>query len=644
METKQINIEINANAEQAENSVKNLRTQLREMRNALANLDEGSAEFANLTRQAGALQDRIGDINQRIRTFASDTRRLDVAVEGVQAVTGAFGVATAATALLGTENKNLEKVLMQTQAAMTLVTSVQAVANTLNRDSALMTTLNTQATKAATFAQATYATVVGTSTGAMKLFKLALAGTGIGLIVIALGALVTNFDKVKDAVLKVFPVLESVGKIIGGLVDGVTDFLGITSDATREADKAIEIAKANLAKNAQYLKENGDQISEYQKKRIEATNAYNQAIVDGEKNLGALQARARREIQAANDAEQAEKDKKQQEINEKAAAKRKEQADKIKAENDKHKADEAAFLENLKAENLKATQDQFQQLETKYKAEQELYKTNKAILKELDVQYVRDKKAIEGEQRKVFEESRTKYEDEEKQKKEDEINAQSEKLLADAEKDNTDFEARLQLIEQREAMINQLTFASQAEKTKFEQENTDARNAIAEQEAQFKENKLNAYKQSLLTAASLLGESTAAGKTAAIAATTIDTIQSGVSAFKGMVAAVPGPVGLGLGAVAAAGALASGYASVKKILAVKTPSGGSGGGAPSVGGFSAPSIPQAPKFNVVGSSGVNQLADVINKKDQQPIKTYVVSHEITKTQESDKNITKNASL
>lgn len=143
METKQINIEINANAEQAENSVKNLRTQLREMRKALANLDEGSAEFANLTRQAGALQDRIGDINQRIRTFASDTRRLDVAVEGVQAVTGAFGVATAATALLGTENKNLEKVLMQTQAAMTLVTSVQAVANTLNRDSALMTTLNT---------------------------------------------------------------------------------------------------------------------------------------------------------------------------------------------------------------------------------------------------------------------------------------------------------------------------------------------------------------------------------------------------------------------------------------------------------------------------------------------------------------------
>jgi hypothetical protein len=136
----------------------------------------------------------------------------------------------------------------------------------------------------------------------------------------------------------------------------------------------------------------------------------------------------------------------------------------------------------------------------------------------------------------------------------------------------------------------------------------------------------------LKTAATLLGESTAAGKAAAIAATTIDTIQSGVSAFKGMVAAVPGPVGIALGAVAAAGALASGYASVKKILAVKTPGGGGGGGG--VGGGSAPAPPQ---FNIVGQSSTNQLSQTIAGQQNRPIQTYVVGNQVSTQQSLDRN-------
>ena len=56
------------------------------------------------------------------------------------------------------------------------------------------------ATKLLSVAQGAYAAVVGTSTGAMKLFRLALVSTGIGAAVVALGMLIANFDKVKESV------------------------------------------------------------------------------------------------------------------------------------------------------------------------------------------------------------------------------------------------------------------------------------------------------------------------------------------------------------------------------------------------------------------------------------------------------------
>ena len=175
--------------------------------------------------------------------------------------------------------------------------------------------------------------------------------------------------------------------------------------------------------------------------------------------------------------------------------------------------------------------------------------------------------------------------------------------------------------------------------TSNEDANKQARVKIAEEEAKAKVASTNAIKDALNTAASLLGESTAAGKAAAIAATTIDTIQSGVSAYKGMVAAIPGPVGIAAGAVASAGSLASGYASVKKILSVKTPNGGGGGG----GAPSAPSQPQAPAFNLVGQSGVNQVQESI-QEEQTPIQAYVVGAQVTSQQEADRNQQDSASI
>lgn len=64
--------------------------------------------------------------------------------------------------------------------------------------------------------------------------------------------------------------------------------------------------------------------------------------------------------------------------------------------------------------------------------------------------------------------------------------------------------------------------------------------------------------------------------------------------------------------------------------------GNSVGSAPNLGGGA------APQFNVVGNTGVNQIAQTLGQ--QQPIQAYVVSNNVTTAQSLDRNIIQNASL
>jgi hypothetical protein len=66
---------------------------------------------------------------------------------------------------------------------------------------------------------------------------------------------------------------------------------------------------------------------------------------------------------------------------------------------------------------------------------------------------------------------------------------------------------------------------------------------------------------------------------------------------------------------------------------------GGGGGGGGGGGVTAPTM-SAPQFNVVGQSGVNQLASL----NQQPIQAYVVSGQVTSQQALDRNRLENATL
>mgnify|MGYP002630577340 CR=1 FL=1 len=155
------------------------------------------------------------------------------------------------------------------------------------------------------------------------------------------------------------------------------------------------------------------------------------------------------------------------------------------------------------------------------------------------------------------------------------------------------------------------------------------------------EEKLAVASKSLGQLAGLLGKESAAGKAAAIAAATIDTYQSATSSYKSL-SGIPivGPV---LGGIAAAAAVASGLATVKKIAATKTP-GPSGGGGGAGGSGPTPIPAQAPAFNIVGSGSTNQLAEAIGETEQQPVKAFVVSNDVTTAQSLERNIVENASI
>ena len=124
-------------------------------------------------------------------------------------------------------------------------------------------------------------------------------------------------------------------------------------------------------------------------------------------------------------------------------------------------------------------------------------------------------------------------------------------------------------------------------------------------------------------------------KAANIANATIDTYASAVAAFRSL-AGVP-IVGVPLGIAAASAAVTAGMLNIKSISQQEF--GGDGGGEPDVPSFDAGAA-QAPSFNVVGDSGINQLASL----QATPTQAYVVSGEVTTSQALDRNRVENATL
>lgn len=136
----------------------------------------------------------------------------------------------------------------------------------------------------------------------------------------------------------------------------------------------------------------------------------------------------------------------------------------------------------------------------------------------------------------------------------------------------------------------------------------------------------------------LAKEGSAASKALAVGQVILDAYKAIQATFANASANPSTILFPGYPAIQAGIAAVTAFANVKKILSVN-PEKPSGATSPSQ-----PSAPTRPSFNVVGASPENQLAEVIGDKEQEPMKAYVVSSDVSTAQALDRNIVENASL
>lgn len=197
------------------------------------------------------------------------------------------------------------------------------------------------------------------------------------------------------------------------------------------------------------------------------------------------------------------------------------------------------------------------------------------------------------------------------------------------------FDAKEKALEEHNTKMFNSMATYEANITANAKEQADERKAVADIEAKAKNAALQLYAEGLAQIANAIGLHTDAGKAAAIASTTISTYLAAQNAYASQMA-IPSPDAPFRAALAAGLAITAGLANVNAIVNTKTPMGGGGEGANVA-------QPQAPRFNVVGATGVNQLAQAVGQ-NQEPVKAYVVSSEVSSQQALDRNKVMSASL
>lgn len=242
-----------------EGATRNLKTELRALTRELMNMETSDPRFQEMTQRAGELKDQISDTQAVVKATAGSAMEN---FAGATAKVGQIGVAAfqgmeSSMVLLGVQNEAVLESMQKLQALAGLGDALQTLGGlgdmlteiragftaAISKIVAFTTAKNadtaaTVANATATEAQgaATVATTAATTgaTGAMKLLRLALIGTGIGALIIGLGLLVANFDKVMGALKPVIDGFKSF-----------SDWIGITNFKQAEQDEKVKKSAEN---------------------------------------------------------------------------------------------------------------------------------------------------------------------------------------------------------------------------------------------------------------------------------------------------------------------------------------------------------------------------------------------------------------
>ena len=293
-----------------EQQYKNFKTQLREanqeLQKSIQIYGETSQQAVKAAKGVADLKDQMGFAKDLADTFNPDQKFKALGAATQVAGTGLQGV-TAGMALFGGESEDTQKQLLKVQAAMAFSDAISNLSNVADQWAILKTAIssstiiqkaNTAATGAAAIVQNLFTGSVTTTTTGFKALKFAIAATGIGLLVVGLVAVVQNFEKISKWTTNLVPGLADVGNAIGNIVQAVTDFVGVTSEADRAISRMRSNADASLALNKKFLAEHGSQLDEFTKQKIAAKDEYSQAIKEDGANQVALAAELNRKLAA----------------------------------------------------------------------------------------------------------------------------------------------------------------------------------------------------------------------------------------------------------------------------------------------------------------------------------------------------------
>ena len=615
-ETKTINLDINAN-------LGTLKQQFKEAQNEVNALSEKfgatSKEAVKAARAAADLKDRIGDAKALTDAFNPDAKFKSLTAS-IGGAAGGFSAFQGAMGLVGAESKNVEAALLKVQSAMALSQGLQQLGEA--RDS---------------FKQLG-AVAKSVFTG----MKGAIAATGIGVLLIALGAIAANWDRIK------------------GAIGGVTEK---QQALTRETQKDLDLQKSKLTRLNQ--QDNALRLQGATEREILVLKiAQTKQVADaGLKQIEAAKRNRDEQIEAtAISRENLSNILKFIEYPITTILKAVDKVRSVMGQKSTLSKDFLDFQAGLIFNEEKVRKEADKGIRAIREENQKVISEQQALevqLRGIDKQAAADRLAIkkqatldlEAQRADEAEKNQLAYQNKVASDifEEEQMNALNQREI-DATKAKN--EAKLKDEDDARIFLNGI---------KAKQEADDIANAEREKArlAKQKEDRYNGVKNGLAAINDLTflfaGKSLAQQKKAfqvqkavSIAQTLIDTYKSATAAFSSL--AGTGPQGVVLGGIAAAAAIASGLANVKRISATQFDSGGGGGGAtPSTsggggGGGGAPTSGSVtntvtPNFNIVGANGQNQLNGAM-----QPIQAYVVSSEITTQQQLDRNKIRNATL
>ena len=464
---------------------------------------------------------------------------------------------------------------------------------------------------------------------ATQSFGGALKATGIGLFVSLIGGLVAAFQDNENAMKKIQPLLNGLGKLFNGVFRAVEPLFNTLVDLAISAlptvSKAFGVVYSSVTAVFQSLGMLGGAI----KKLI--SGDFSGAWQDAKSSVNDFSSNYDKSVKRFNDGTkemsktEKEESEKRAEARKAADEKRKEQQEKAKQDAIAKAKEEADALNKIEEERLAKEMASAQEVMDKEKSLKEGQETpaqkEEREYQEWLVKYQANNLNTELLD-KQHKDNISNINKTDAEKKAAEQKVIDDKILAD-EKIISDEKIKIAQAEaQQKKDIQDAAFNLASGAVNFLKE-IGGKNKAIQKAAIIAENAIGIGKMIIANNAANIGA----------LATPQAILTSGASAV---------PV-IAMNNITTALGVATTIASTAKALSAV--GGGGAGGAPSVGGAGGGgAAPAAPAFNVVGASPTNQLAQTIGNQQQQPIKAYVVSNDVTTAQSLDRNIISSASI